>query len=283
MHYFFGQIPLPDKFTTEQAQVIHDDLLVKSVEHADDIETRIQHEMNRIFLSDDWRRLRPMAMEFIRVASESNRPYEPLWDGEILLLLGEFDALQNIVERRMVLLDPLNVSGYVRLTQIQLAQNQFDEIHKTIERANTTSVQNAINIYGLYAAVAEHGEEGFVTWNEQNPKPSHPVALLFFRAQQIYHAEGLNAALQYIGDPEDVSSTPGMRAAVLSTLGEFTAAEEQLAHIENDPIQVAGHALLAVHGVYCASVSLPMTPLIERRFREAGFEAPPCISVSASE
>ncbi len=280
VHHFFGQIPLREEEATEQARAYLDELYLKSVEFANDEEIRLQHQVNQIFLSDDWRRFKSVVQDYARVAKDSRRPYDPLWDAEALMLFGEYDALETIIEQRMIALDPLNAAGYSWLARMHLMRNDLTEAREALERMNSIRGLNRSEPMGLYLAFSESGHDGMANWGELNAAPTHPVARLFFQAQKTYETDSREAAIDFVANSERGQNTPGMKAAALATLGDRQGALRQLALIEDDSVSVAGHALLVANGVYCTAKFVPLTEKIRLRFERAEFALPQCVGAS---
>ena len=276
-HYFFGQIPLPSSQTEEEARNMMDHLLRKSVETATDDQIRAQHKLNRILLTGDWRRLGSVVSEFKRVFENSTRPYDPIWGPEILIMFGEFEFLEALAERQMISIDPLNSAGYNILARLQFAQNKFSDAEATLKRGREVTGNSAVGDELLMIEIVTGAEAEFKEWVAENPEPISPVVKPYFETYKRFYAEGQEAARNFVINANTSEISYLQKAALLTRLGHQQDALDILRSVENDPVLVAGHAIVAAHADYCGIGALTLTDGLEQKFREAKFNLPPCI------
>ena len=276
-HYFFGQIPLPSSQTEEEARNKMEYLLRKSVETATDDQIRAQHKLNRIFLTGDWRRLGSVVSEFKRAFEGSTRPYDPIWEPEILVMSGEFEFLEALAERQMISVDPLNSGGYNILARSQFAQNKFSDAKATLTRGREVTGNSAVGDELLMIEIIAGAEADFKEWVAENPEPISPVVKPYFETYKRFYAEGKEAARNYVINASTSEISYLQKTALLTRLGHQQEALDILKSVEDDPILVAGHAIVAAHADYCGLGVLPLTDGLGQKFREAKFKLPPCI------
>lgn len=283
-HYFNANIDFPGfeigDWTPTTEQEMRDQLmrlLGLAVEHATSREMELQFELNRIFLSGNWRRLRIVGEEFGRVAAEGTGPFDWMWGPTILLLLGEHDSLNKIMTRRVQANDVFNAYTYVYLARNEMLQGNIEpalaHIAEGRAKAPFYSVSE-IESHTLFATarfdeLAELAEtdpmmDGYLTTFNQMR-----LALIAGdqeRAQDLA-TQGFDQFDQHYGFP----------TVYLAMGGDTEAAKETLDEAFPDPLKAAMFAVSVANGWFCGGYDYPLPETLEQRFREAQIERPSCM------
>jgi len=275
-HYVSGDIMQLPGFTKKSAAEEIPYLLEQASFLANSNYQKTKAKMNAIFFSNDWVSIRSPSQEYVDTAVSRRGELEWLFEPVILLAIGEYDLVRNLVSNRILKFDPDNGTGHTYAVRSYLLEAKYNEANQRLNEANSRTFSNRLDqVRGhlLYS----RGEYTNLIRHAQDSKHLSDGYREFFNILGTHSSGQPKEALKLLKHSSALSSNDVYYALAHHHLGQSKKAKELLQQISAEPLGDLEIATAIAYGAACGSsgISLPITLL--EKFKQARAELPACM------
>ena len=251
------------------------DLLEKSENHAANPADAAQYEVNKIIFSSDWTGLREAAVKFGKLAAEEKGELEWEFGPVALLITGEDEVLQNLVEGRILKFDPYNGTGHSYAIRSHLLQSNLTKAEFRLKTANATTFSRRLEEVEAYLHFKKQDATALEA-HLQSAKSLTKSRIDYFAALlQILKGQN-EEAIRTLTTSEALQNDTSQLALGLMHAESQDLSEELMSKLNNNWFGPLNFTTSLAYGAGCGVNSIGIMPDLEERFSEAEIENIPC-------
>lgn len=264
-----------DRLSPQKAEHLIQANLWEAAEFATLPEFKTKAESNAIFYSDDWTGLGAPALANAKLASEGQGELEWLYEPVILLLLGEWQALDNLIEQRILKFDPLNGTGHAYAVRRSLLAGDIDDAKARLKAARGATFSNRLDEV-----------EGFIFFADNNApalrrhidtaESLSPLYVDYFTIMLAVMDGDTALANTVIEASDALAAAPAHKAFALAHSGYSDRAAKHIKTLSEQPLGLVSIATLVAYGGSCGMDDTASLRPLSDRLEQAGSRLPPC-------
>ena len=235
-----------------------------------------QAQINEIYFSEDWKLLRDSAVNYSDLAINGRGELEWFFEPVILLFLNEEQALQDLIQNRVLKYDPLNGTGHAYSVRQYLISGQYGKAHDRLKQAEVATFSSRIAEVKGYLLIAERDGAG-LSQHLENVDIISPLHRDYFHALNQYFKGDIEGARKTLLSSDALTSERIHQALGLHHIGDKLAAQSLLNEIASEQM---GRLLLTIslsYGAACGDKNLPPIDKLDQIMMKFNIETLPCI------
>lgn len=256
-HFISGDIP--GLLSRDGTQVFEDSLDAKSeIEKqllaasrlATSPDNKDRALMNAIFFSDDWSDLKAPSKLYAEQAILGRGELEWLFEPVIMLVLGEYELIENLVAKRILKFDPDNGTGHAYAIRSKLLRRDYEGAFIRLKQAKSITFANRLDEVEGFLLVAS-GQGANLLEHTNNAKNLSEMHQDYFRALAFHLLGETERGLRIINNSQSLNDSKVYKAFALSHLERFDTASELFEEISSSPLGNLELGTAMAYGAAC--------------------------------
>jgi len=250
-------------------------VLSKAEETAKNELNMTQARLNRVFFSDNWSELRDSTLSFSKLASQERGELEWEFGPVSLVILGEGEALRELMDKRALKYDPENGTAHAYVVRQFLSENNFTAAEARLTDARISSFSGRIDEVQGYLFFAKGDMRGLENLLS-NSKTLSPLLRDYFSALLSYSTGDIKTARTILETSQALQTEKIHLALAFHHIGDTKNAIEKLEAITSEPLGATLLSVVISYGASCGPLPMPPVIALDQRLRSADINPLPC-------
>lgn len=254
-------------------------LLEKAQTHAATPTDAAQYEVNKIIFSKDWTGLREAAVKFGNFAVQQKGELEWEFGPVALLITGEDDVLQRLVEDRILKFDPNNGTGHSYAIRSHLLKSNLAKAESRLGSANATTFSRRLEEVEAYLHFKNQDAQALEAHLESAKSLTESRTDYFLALAHILKGQN-DLAIKLLTKSDALQKDQPQLALALMHAGAQDGSEELINQLNEDWFGPLNFTTALAYGAGCGVSPIRIMPELKQRFIEANIEDIPCATLA---